>query len=382
MEFDFSEEQELLRSTARSFLEEHAPLSLCREVLESEDLYSRDLWKQVAEAGWLGTAIPEGYGGSGFGALELAVIAEELGRSLAPIPVSSSIYVAAEALLLAGSESQREQYLPGLASGERIGTFAFPEQLGQNGAAFETRFEDGRVTGRKFPVPDGGVADFAIVSARSSAGKLLCIVDLRAGGSEGRPARSFDPSRSMMQLSFRDVPAEVLGEEGQGAELAERLLDRAAALLAFEQVGGASRALEITRDFALHRFAFGRPVGSFQAIKHNLADRWSEIEIARSNAYYAAWALAGDEPELGVAAGLARATACEAFTSMSEEMIQVHGGVGYTWEYDCHLFYRRARWLSALLGGPSVWKQKIMDRLPASGRESEPRHRDEIGSER
>jgi alkylation response protein AidB-like acyl-CoA dehydrogenase len=355
--FDFSEDQKLLAQTARDYLDENAPLSACREVLESDQPYSRDLWKGAAELGWLGTAIPEEYGGAGFGYLELAVIAEEVGRALAPIPFSSSVYFATEALLLAGTDAQKQKYLPRLASGESIGTFALSEKPGQNGAdGAQARFEGGRLVGTKLPVADGDVADFAVVAARTDKGVSLVIADLGGDGVAKRPLSSFDPSRSQARLVFEGASAELLGEDGEGAALAERLLDRAAVLMAFEQQGGAARAFEITKDFAMGRYAFGRPIASFQVIKHDLA---------RSNCYYGAWALSGDEPELGIAASVARISASDAYTKMGEDMIQIHGGVGYTWEYDCHLFYRRAQLLQAALGNPASWKHKLIDRLRA-----------------
>ncbi|MDH3213381.1 MAG: acyl-CoA/acyl-ACP dehydrogenase [Myxococcales bacterium] len=366
MNFDFSEDQKLLQKTARDFLEEHSPLSVCRAVLESDQPYARDLWKSAAELGWLGTVIPEEFGGAGFGALELAVIAEEVGRALAPIPFSSSVYMATEALLLAGSPEQKQKHLPRLAAGESIGTFALAEKPGQNAAeAVETRFERGRLSGSKLPVPDGDVADFAVVAARTGKGVSLVLADLGADGVEARALASFDPSRSQARLRFENAPAELLGGEGEGAALAERLLDRAAVLMAFEQLGGAARAFEITKEFTLGRYAFGRPIASFQVLKHRLADLWCDIELTRSNCYYGAWALSNDEDELGSAACIARIAACDTFAAMSEDMIQMHGGVGYTWEYDCHLFYRRAKWLSAVLGNPSSWKHKLIDRLRA-----------------
>ena len=366
MNFDFSEDQKLLQKTARDFLEEHSPLSVCRAVLESDQPYARDLWKSAAELGWLGTSIPEEYGGAGFGYLELAVIAEEVGRALAPIPFSSSVYLATEALLLAGSPEQRQKYLPRLAAGESIGTLALSEKPGQNATeGVEARFENGRLTGTKLPVPDGDVADFAVVAARTDQGVSLVLADLGGDGAEAQALSSFDPSRSQARLRFDGAPAEPLGGDGEGVALAERLLDRAAVLMAFEQLGGAARAFEITKDFTQVRYAFGRPIASFQVLKHRLADLWCDIELTRSNCYYGAWALSNDDPELGVAACIARIAACDTFSNSSEEMIQMHGGVGYTWEYDCHLFYRRAKWLSAALGNPSSWKHRLIDRLRA-----------------
>jgi alkylation response protein AidB-like acyl-CoA dehydrogenase len=363
MNFDFSEDQKLLQQTARDYLESNAPLSVCREVLESSKPYADDLWKGAAEMGWLGTVIPEEYGGAGFGHLELAVIAEEVGRALAPIPFASSVYLATEALLLAGTDAQKQRYLPKLASGEWIGCFAGTERAGQNApAADETRFDGKTVTGAKLPVLDGDAAHFAVVPARTGSGVSLVLVDLAGDGVERRPLRSIDPSRSTAEIRFAGAPAELLGAEGEGDALAERILDRAAVLLAFEQLGAAGRAFELTREFTLGRYAFGRPIASFQAIKHRLADLWCEIELTRSNCYYGAWALSHDDPELGIAA---RVSASESFDLASQEMIQMYGGVGYTWEYDCHLFYRRAKLLSMALGNPASWREKLVARLEA-----------------
>jgi alkylation response protein AidB-like acyl-CoA dehydrogenase len=229
----------------------------------------------------------------------------------------------------------------------------------------ETVFEDGALSGAKVPVFDGAAADFAVVSARTRGGTSLAIVELDASGVEVAPLSSFDPSRPMARYAFHGAAAELLGTEGAGPALVERLLDRAAVLMAFEQLGGAGRAFEITREYALKRYAFGRPIASYQALKHRLADAWSQIELARSNAYYGAWALSTGDPELGIAACVARVAASDAFCHMAEEMLQMHGGIGYTWENDCHLFYRRARLLAAALGNGSSWKHRLIDRLRA-----------------
>jgi alkylation response protein AidB-like acyl-CoA dehydrogenase len=366
MNFDFSEDQKLLQKTVRDYLTEHAPLSVCRDVLESKKPYAADLWKGAAELGWLGTAIPEEYGGAGFGQLELALVAEEIGRALAPIPFSSSVYLATEAVLLAGSDAQRKSLLPRLASGELIGTLAWAEKPGAvTPASIQATFAKGRLRGVKLPVADGEAAGLAVVVAKSAGGLSLALADLGADGVRREAVESFDGSRPQARVTFEDAPAELLGAEGQGAALLEKLLDRAAVLMAFEQVGSAQRALEITREFTLGRYAFGRPVASFQAIKHRLADLWVAVELARSNAYYGAWALAGDEPELGVAACGARVSATDALDLAGVEMVQMHGGVGFTWEYDCHLFYRRSKLLGLALGSAREWRDKLIRRLDA-----------------
>jgi alkylation response protein AidB-like acyl-CoA dehydrogenase len=316
--------------------------------------------------GWQGAVIPESYGGAGFGHLELAMIAEEIGRSLAPIPFASSVYFATEAILQAGSEEQKQKYLPSLANGESIGTFALTEKAGQNDVENVTaRVSDGKISGAKFPVIDGDIANFAVVAAQGDGGLSLYLVDLEGDGVQRESIKSFDPSRSMARITFDGAPADLLGEAGGGGELTSHLLDRAAALMAFEQLGTAQACFDITKEFTTGRYAFGRPIASFQAIKHRLADMWCELELARSNAYYGAWALSNEDDELDVAACVARIQASEALEQISIEMIQMHGGVGYTWEYDCHLFYRRAKLLAAVLGTPAHWKNKLIDRIQA-----------------
>ena len=369
MNLEFSEDQQFVQTTARDYLAEHAPLSACRAVLEGGKAYDATLWKGVAEMGWLGTAIPEAYGGAGLGHLELVLIAQEIGRTLAPIPFSSSVYLASEALLQAGSEAQKQKYLPKLASGEWIGTLALAEGLGDfdPAAATKTSFDGSRVSGVKLPVADGAAADFAVVVAREGDGCSLVLVELAGDGVTRTALESFDPSRPLAQLDLSGAAGERLGDAGAGAAIARDVLDRAAVLMGYEQVGGAERALDETRAFTMGRFAFGRAVASFQALKHRMADVYANTQIALSNGYFAAWALSNNDDELGVAACSTRVAASDAFTLASEEMIQMHGGVGFTWEYDCHLFYRRARSLAHAIGTPDEWREKLVSRLDASG---------------
>ncbi len=364
MNFDFSDEQKLLQQTARDYLEANSPLSTCREILEGDRPYAADLWKGAAEMGWQGAVIPEQYGGAEFGHLELAMIAYEVGRSLAPIPFGPSVYVATEAILRFGSEDQRSDWLPKLADGTAIGTFALSEKPGQNAAEnIAAAVSSGKLSGVKMPVADGDVANLAVVAASEGGQVSLYIVNLEGSGIERESLDSFDPSRGQARIRFDGAAADKL--EGADADGIATLLDVAAVLSAFEQVGAAERALEITREFILGRYAFGKPIAAFQAIKHRMADLWCKIELARSNAYYAAWALANDDPELATAGPIARISACEAFEDTTVEMIEFHGGVGYTWEYDCHLFYRRAKLLSSSLGTPKYWKNILIDRLQA-----------------
>jgi alkylation response protein AidB-like acyl-CoA dehydrogenase len=383
MNFDFSDDQKVLRDQARKFLGERASPQRVRRVLESDEPYDADLWRGMVELAWPGTAIPEAYGGAGFGYLELAVIAEELGRSLAPTPFSSSVYLATEAILMAGSDAQKKQWLPKLALGEAIGCFALAEGTrAPSPPAIATSVRDGRVRGVKLPVADGDVADFAVIVARTGEAAetaasdgaapadrarsiALFIVDLRAPGVTRRAVKTIDPTRSHARIAFEDVPADLLGGATEGGPLIARLFDRAAVLLAFEQIGGAQAALDMAREYALGRFAFGRPIASFQAIKHKLVDMYVATELARSHAYYGAWALAQDSTELGIAAAAVRVAASEAYWLAAKENIQTHGGMGFTWEFDCHLHYRRAKLLGLTLGSARRWKDLLIARLEA-----------------
>jgi acyl-CoA dehydrogenase len=364
MNFDFSDDLKELREQARKFLRERCPSSAVRKVLEGPEPYDKALWAEIAAMGWTGAAIPEAYGGAGLGHLGLCVLAEELGAALAPVPFSSSIYLAAEAISVAGSEAQKKAWLPKLASGEAIGTLAVAEGPGKADVRkLRTTFRNGTLSGEKLPVPDGGVAHIAIVVAQGERGPILALVDLSAPGVKRAAVETIDPSRSHAHITFEGAPAEPLGPAGDGERLLRRVQDRAAVLFAFEQVGGAQRSLEMARDYALERYAFGRPIGSFQAIKHKLADVYVATELARSNAYYGAWALARNAPELPLAAAAARVSANEAFFLAAKENIQVHGGMGYTWEFDCHLYYRRAKLLSLALGSSRLWKERLITQL-------------------
>ena len=366
MNLEFSEDQKFVQKTARDYLAERAGLDVCRRVLESPELaLDAELWKGVAEMGWLGAAVPEELGGAGLGYLELVLIAEEVGRSLAPIPFGPSVYLATEALLHHGSDAQKRRHLPRLAVGELIGAFALAEGSGDPSLdGLETRFEDGRLSGEKLPVLDGGSAGLGVVVARGARGPTLALVDLTGPGVERSALRSFDPSRPQARIAFDSAPAEALGP-ADARDAIRGLLDRAAVMAGFEQLGGATRALESARDYALGRYAFGRPIASFQAIKHRFADLYAAIELARSNGYYAAWALSTGSDELELAACTFRAAASDAFELASRELIQIHGGVGFTWEYDCHLFYRRAKLLSAWLGSASAWREMLIERIEA-----------------
>jgi alkylation response protein AidB-like acyl-CoA dehydrogenase len=369
MNFDFSDEQKQLRDEARKFLAEKCPPKAVRAVLDGKEPYDRELWQGLAEMGFLGVAIPEQFGGAGAGHLELCVIAEEVGRALAPVPFPSTVYLAAEAILLAGSDAQKQKWLPLIASGGAIGTLALFEGKGNpSPEAIKLSASGGSLNGVKKPVPDGAIADFAIVAARTgSTGRetdiSLFLVDMKNEGVEATALTNLDPSRGQAELAFRNCKAEPLGAASEGWSILTQVLDRAAVLLAFEQVGGADRALEMGRDYALDRIAFGRPIGSFQAIKHMLADMYVSATLARSNCYYGAWALSTNAPELPEAAAAARISATQAFQHCSKNNIQVHGGMGFTWEFDCHLYYRRSNALALSLGSLSYWEDALIERM-------------------
>lgn len=366
MNFEFSDEQKFIQNQAREFLQKECTPEQVRTVLDNDEPYHRGLWKSIVDLGWTATTIPEEYGGLGLGYLELCVIAEELGRSLAPVPFSSSVYLATEAILLAGSDSQREKFLPQLAAGELIGTAALVEQSGACVAAnMQCRFDGSSITGSKTAVPDAVVADLGIVACTEEdvEGFSLFLVDLRAEAVSSRTLESMDSSRPVGELLFAEATAERLGLPGEGEFLVSQLFDRLAVLLAFEQIGGAQAAIDMACEYTKARYAFGRQVASFQAIKHKLANMFVDNELAKANAYYGAWALSTGAAELPLAAATARVSAIDAYFHCTKENIQAHGGMGFTWEFNCHLYYRRAQSLALLIGGQRIWKNLLVDRL-------------------
>ena len=371
MNFEFSDEQKQFQAEARRFLEAKSPTTAARAVLEGPQSYDAALWKGLAEMGFLGVVIPEAYGGLGLGYLELCVIAEEMGRAIAPVPFSSSVFLATEFLLAAGSDAQKAAWLPKLASGEAIGTFAYAEGVGGvSPKSIQVQFAADRVSGSKVAVPDGDIADFAIVAVRTSAGQdergvSLALVDLKGPGVTRTVVETIDPTRSHANIAFDGAAAALLGAAGEGWRIISQVFDHAAVLTAFEQIGGADRALEMARDYALERMAFGRPIGSFQAIKHMLADMYVSATLARSNGYYGAWALSTGAAELPEAAASARVAATQAFQHCAKNNIQVHGGMGFTWAFDCHLFYRRSNLLALNLGSLSQWEDALIQRMRA-----------------
>lgn len=372
MNFDFSADQKELKDQVNKFLTANCTTKNVRKLYDGKNRYDAELWKKIAEMGWLGTAIPENYGGLGLGYLELCVIAEEMGRALAPVPFNSTVYLFAEAVLAAGTEEQKKKYLPKVAAGEIIGTFARSEGPGavlpKN---IRASFKGGKLSGKKLAVVDGTDADVAVVLARASddageRGLQLCIVDLKGAGVKREECETLDPSRGYANLSFDNAGAEALGKVGEGWSNAQRVLDRAAILTAFEQVGGADVCLQMAKAYALERYAFGRPIASYQAIKHKLADMYVNNELARSNCYYGGWALSTNARELPLAAAAARVAATQAFDYASKENIQTHGGMGFTWDADCHFYYKRSKQLGLVLGPARSWKERLVSELEQS----------------
>ena len=365
MNFDFSDDQKMLKDQARKFLDDKCTLDHVRKILGGDAGHDDTVWKGLCELGFAGAAIPEEFGGLGLGPLELCVLAEELGRCVAPVPFSSSIYLAAEALKNFGDQAQKETWLPQLATGACIGTLAASEGTQPpSPATVKTTFADGKLNGTKIPVADAMIAGLAIVVA-NTGGKdaralSLVAVDLSADGVSRREVETIDPTRGHGEIVFDNAPATLLGGEGEGWNNYQRIEAGAAVLVAFEQVGGAEAAMNMAKEYALERYAFGRQIGSYQAIKHKLANMYVKNTLARSNCYYGAWALNTDSAELPLAAATARVGAIKAAVFAAEENVQTHGGMGFTWEFDCQFYYRRAKLLGVNVGSEGYWQDRLI----------------------
>jgi acyl-CoA dehydrogenase len=361
---DFSDDQKMLKGELARYLSSREPRKGFRAALDGLADHDAELWLELGELGWLSVAIPSEYGGPGLGHDMLCCVAEELGRSMAAIPLESSIFLVVEALLLFGTEAQKSRWLPELGKGRCIGAFAIAEGPGAVAeSSIACTVSVGRLSGTKVAVADGAICDLMLVVALEGAEPRLFLVDANDRGVTRTRQTGIDPSHVPALVKFDSAAAEPLGESGIGWSAVRRLLDRAAVLFAFAQVGSADAALQISLDFAKERKAFGRLIGSFQALKHKLADVWIGNELARANSYYAAWVLQGNRPELPLAAATARISACEALESAARELIQVHGGIAVTWEHDAHLFYRRAQHLALMLGGPREWQGQVVKAL-------------------
>ncbi|MEM7078864.1 MAG: acyl-CoA dehydrogenase family protein [Pseudomonadota bacterium] len=362
MNFDFSDDQKLLADQVQRYLDDHCNNTVARAVLDGEQAYAQDVWAGLAEMGLLGTAIGEEYGGTGAGYLELCLVAQQIGAHIAPVPFGGTVYQVAEALLASDDEDSKTRWLPKIASGEVKGALAVVENLGADTPRTPAcEVIDGKLRGSKLAVTDGALADVYVVLAAAQGQPGLYLVDAQTAV-EATTVESVDLTKNVANVAFDDAPAHLLSSDGLAALAA--LEDRAAVLYAFEQLGGAQSALDMAVAYAKERFAFGRAIGSFQAIKHMLADMYVSLKLAESNCYYAAWALANDAADLPLAAATARVAATQAFQLCARDNIQVHGGMGFTWEFDCHMYYRRANLLAMELGGLSKWEQRLVASLP------------------
>lgn len=369
MNFAFSEDQEELRRYARQWLTERMPLARVRDHMATSEGFDRADWGAVAELGWQAMAIPEEYGGAGFGLLELAVLMEEQGRGLYCGPFLSTVVAAANTILLAGSEQQKSDILPGIAAGERVVTLAVAEdQAGWDGegmATSATRSGDTwTIDGAKRFVLDGHTADLLIVAAQTADGVGLFLVDGDSEGVERSLLDAMDETRKQASITFTAVTvsddARLPG--GDAATLA-RVDEIVAVCLALEQVGGAEATLEMAVQYAKDRQQFGKPIGAFQAIKHKCADMLLAVESARAAAYYAAWAVAEGSDEAATVVPLAKAYCSDAFFECAGSNIQVHGGIGFTWEHDAHLYFKRAKSSQLMFGTPAQRRRQLAERL-------------------
>ena len=365
MIFRFTEEQLSFREMVRRFVTSRSPESAVRAHMTTERGYDPELWRDMAEQlGLQGLLIPEAHGGQGCGFVELAIALEEMGRQLVPSPYVASAVLATCTLLALDDETANDRLLPGLASGRSIATLAFAEpdsawDLGRISTAAAEHGGSYRITGEKVHVLDGASADVILVAARTNEGISLFSVDGSAPGLTRTSVRSLDLTRKLARLSFADTPAQLLGRAGVATTVLSTVLDLVGVALAAEAVGGAQRCLDMAVDYAKERYQFGRPIGSFQAIKHKCSDMLLEVESARSAAYRAAWSAAEGNTDLPAIAPLAKAFCVEAFSFAARENIQVHGGIGFTWEHPAHLYYRRAK-SSALLFGDAVQQRETL----------------------
>jgi alkylation response protein AidB-like acyl-CoA dehydrogenase len=375
MNFAFSEEQEELRRTVRQFLESKSPETEVRRLMETTEGYDPAVWKQMGqELGLQSIAIPEAYGGQGFSFIELGIVLEEQGRVLLCAPYFSSVVLAANAIMNAGSEDQKKDLLPGIASGDTIATLAFTEPSGKWDAAGITMEATENVggeftlSGEKMFVLDGFTADLIVVVARQagttgSDGIQFFTVRGDADGLNRTALSTMDMTRKQAKLEFNNVAATPLGSTADGFAAFSKTLDQAAVALSNEMMGGAQKVLEMSVDYAKVRVQFGRPIGSFQAIKHKCADMLLEVESGKSAAYYASWAAAEDNEELPVVAALSKAYCSEAYFHATAENIQIHGGIGFTWEHPAHLYFKRAKSSEIYLGDPTYHRELLAQRI-------------------
>lgn len=368
MNLEFSDDDRLIQDQVSKYLTDNCPIAEVRSVLDGYKTYAEDVWRGLAEMGLMGINVPAEYGGVETGYKSLCLVAQAIGSHAAPIPFSSSVYLVTEALVQFGNEQQKSHWLPKLASGEVIGALALTERLEQVSASnLSCSASNGTLNGSKLAVADGGLADIAIVLAAGVNGAGMYLVELNGEGVVRETVSTIDPSRNTVSLNFDNCSADLLGVEGEGFEQLQTVYDRAAVLLAFEQIGGAQAALNMAVEYARERYAFGRPIGSFQALKHMMADMYTALRLAESNCFAAATALASLSDDLPLAAATARVSAIKAFQLCAKDTIQVHGGMGFTWEFDCHIYYRRSNYQALELGGLSVWEGRLVDMVKAHG---------------
>ncbi|MCB0994450.1 MAG: acyl-CoA/acyl-ACP dehydrogenase [Acidimicrobiales bacterium] len=369
MNFAFSEEQEQLRQFVRQFLEDKSSEATVRELMATEKGYDDKVWAQMADQlGLQSLTIPEEHGGQGFGYVELIVVLEEMGRALLCAPYFSTVVLAANTLIHAGDDAAAAELLPGIASGETVATLAFTEENGrwdEAGITMEATADGDawKLNGTKMYVLDGHTANLILVAARTGSGVSLFRVDGDAAGLTRTALATMDQTRKQAKLEFSNTPATLIGTEGGGWAVLERVLDLAAVALAAEQVGGAQMCLDMAVQYAKDRVQFGRPIGSFQAIKHKCADMLLEVESAKSAAYYAGWCASELNDELPSVASLAKAYCSEAYFHASAENIQIHGGIGFTWEHPAHLYFKRAKSSELLFGDPSYHRELLAQRI-------------------
>jgi len=369
MNFGFNEEQELLRREVRKFLDEQCPLEGVRQLAQSPSGYSPELWKQIGELGWLGLVLPEKYGGGGLGWVDLTVLLEEVGRSLFPGPLVSTL-LAGATIADGGNPEQRSRWLPGLADGSRIGTLAFFEASNHFGAEAITLHAEREgneyvITGEMVSVPDVAEADLFIVAFRTDASDkrvTLAVIDGDSPGLTATTRVGIDATKRFGTLRLDEVrvaSGAVLGESNNGWNLATTSLDRGAAAATAEIIGAAEALTAITVQYAKDRVQFGHPIGHYQGVKHPLAEAYVDCECMKSLAYYAAWALEESPGEVAAAVSKAKGFASEAFTRIGVTGIQLHGAVGYTEAYDCQLYLERSKWARPAYGDEDYHYQRV-----------------------
>ena len=375
MNFGFNEEQELLRSTARKFFENECGSDTVRRLMETPEGISPDLWTKLAEQGWLGLVYPEAYDGMGLGLVDLVVLMEEMGRAVVPGPYFSAVLLGGLAIVEAGSEAQKKEWLPKIAAGDRRVALAWMEpsaQLGPAGVTLTAVEKGGTYTlsGTKLFVHDAHTADALVVAARTRPGAgadgvSLFLLPKGTKGLEVTLLPTMDQTRKLCEVALSDVtigPDALLGAAGAGWAPLARVLDRATVALCAEMCGGAQKVLDMTVEYAKIRQAFGRPIGSYQGVKHRAADMLVDVENSKSITYYAAWAMDEDVPEGPLAVSMAKAYVSDAYRRVAGAGIQLHGGIGFTWEHDLHLYFKRAKG-SEFTFGDATWHRERVAQL-------------------